>query len=251
MAEKLPLLALALSPRIPEREDPSLPDDFFHIELLLLGEINALSAATLCRQLRRYADQGATTIDLRITSGGGSLAYGLLIFDTIQEIKARPKITVRTMVEGSAASAATLVSLSASDNQRFMHSSSQMLLHNARAILSAPVGLKQEDLKVHLANMKQLEDKAKQIYTDKTKLKGSALDKALEKDDWFSSGKCEELGLVDAVGAFPKPERPAQEEPKQRQEQQVFVLQRGDPQLSEEDLLKRLFRQFPKFQKGT
>ena len=68
-------------------------------------------------------------IELHIHSGGGDLFAGLAAVDVIQSLKS----PIHTYVEGSAASAATLMSLAG--DKRFMYKNSFMLIHQISSLM--------------------------------------------------------------------------------------------------------------------
>ena len=243
------LLKLTLRPRLPRVKDPSLPD-VHQVELRLLGPINELSAAQLCAQLRHFNEQGAKCIDIRITSGGGSLSDGLLIVDTMNEVK-DTGTTIRTMVEGVAASAATLVSVSATAGERYIHKNSRMLLHRARAPLNSPAGMDEDELKTHISNLKALEACAMNVYKEfcpKLKANKKLFKTAIAKNEWFNANECKDTyGLVDKIGPLPVVNMPAQQMPNERG---VLIL-RSDGGLGDfkdldlESLIKKLAGSHP------
>ena len=211
------------------------------------------TAEKLCSEMRQFAANGAKTIDIRITSGGGSLSSGLLIVDVMNELKenkpGRDGVIFRTIIEGAAASAATLVSVAASPGQRHMHASSRALLHNARAVLDT--ALKSTERDVVLADLKAQEEAAKKVYrkhcrefrVPEEKAAASAeatgpagtkrqfrvgektltpttreqaeknLDDAMRHDNWMSSETCLAYGIVDRIGALSNDKEPASLEP--------------------------------------
>ncbi len=129
-------------------------------------------------------------IELHIHSGGGDLFSGLAAIDTIQNMKT----PIHTYVQGSVASAATLMSVCGS--KRFMYKNSVMLIHQ---ISTAMMYGKYHEFLDEIENQNLLMDKVKCIYKEKTKLDDKTLDEMLKHDLWLSSDKCLELGLVDKI----------------------------------------------------
>lgn len=129
-------------------------------------------------------------IELHIHSGGGDLFSGLAAIDTIQNMKT----PIHTYVQGSVASAATLMSVCGS--KRFMYKNSVMLIHQ---ISTAMMYGKYHEFLDEIENQNLLMDKVKSIYKEKTKLDDKTLDDMLKHDLWLSSDKCLELGLVDKI----------------------------------------------------
>lgn len=129
-------------------------------------------------------------IELHIHSGGGDLFSGLAAIDTIQNMKT----PIHTYVQGSVASAATLMSVCGS--KRFMYKNSVMLIHQ---ISTSMMYGKYHEFLDEIENQNLLMDKVKSIYKEKTKLDDKTLDEMLQHDLWLSSDKCLELGLVDKI----------------------------------------------------
>ena len=129
-------------------------------------------------------------IELHIHSGGGDLFSGLAAIDTIQNMKT----PIHTYVQGSVASAATLMSVCGA--KRFMYKNSVMLIHQ---ISTAMMYGKYHEFLDEIENQNLLMDKVKSIYKEKTKLTDEQLDDMLKHDLWLSADKCLELGLVDKI----------------------------------------------------
>ena len=129
-------------------------------------------------------------IELHIHSGGGDLFSGLAAIDTIQNMKT----PIHTYVQGSVASAATLMSVCGS--KRFMYKNSVMLIHQ---ISTSMMYGKYHEFLDEIENQNLLMDKVKSIYKEKTKLDDETLDQMLQHDLWLSADKCLELGLVDKI----------------------------------------------------
>ena len=129
-------------------------------------------------------------IELHIHSGGGDLFSGLAAIDTIQNMKT----PIHTYVQGSVASAATLMSVCGS--KRFMYKNSVMLIHQ---ISTSMMYGKYHEFLDEIENQNLLMEKVKSIYREKTKLDDETLDEMLQHDLWLSADKCLELGLVDKI----------------------------------------------------
>ena len=128
-------------------------------------------------------------IYLHINSFGGSVFAGLSIIDTIIS----NNIPIVSIVEGSAASAATLISVVCSE--RIIKPNSFMLIHQ----MSSGFWGKMEEIKDEFINLKKLTKKLKGIYKKYTNIEKEKLKNLLKRDLWMDSGECLELGLVDSV----------------------------------------------------
>jgi len=129
-------------------------------------------------------------IKLHIHSGGGDLFSGLAAVDTILSTKT----PVHTYVDGSAASAATLMSLAG--NRRFIYKNSFMLIHQLSSMM---VEGTHEQFKDEFENQQRLMNRIKALYREKAKMSDEILEDLLKHDLWLDADKCLEYGLVDEV----------------------------------------------------
>tara|TARA_R110001583_G_scaffold86958_4_gene226931 strand:- start:4039 stop:4668 length:630 start_codon:yes stop_codon:yes gene_type:complete len=128
-------------------------------------------------------------INLHINSYGGSLFAGLATVDVIRTLNSE----VHSYIEGAAASAATIISVSC--NKRFIGKYSKMLIHQ----LSAGAYGKYTELEDDMENNKHLMSTIKEIYKEYTKVPMKKLDEILKHDLWFDSKTSLKLGLVDDI----------------------------------------------------
>ena len=149
--------------------------------------IQSLNNHAQCRAVM-FGDS-ATPIRLHINSYGGSVFAGLAAVDYIRASKA----PVETIVEGCAASAATLMSVVGS--HRSMHRSSCMLIHQ----LSGLMWGKFEEMKDDMKNSEMLMEKIKNIYREHCKIPEDVLKDILKHDIWWDADTCLRYGLVDEI----------------------------------------------------
>jgi ATP-dependent Clp endopeptidase proteolytic subunit ClpP len=128
-------------------------------------------------------------IYLHINSPGGGVFACLSIIDTIKN----NVIPIYSIIEGSAASAATLISVSC--DKRYILPNSHMLIHQ----LSSGYWGKFNEMEDDMENCKNLMVLIKDIYLKTTKLKEDELDEILKHDLWWNAEKCKKTGLVDKI----------------------------------------------------
>ena len=128
-------------------------------------------------------------IHLHINSFGGSVFAGLSATDYV---KSSP-VPIRTVVEGCAASAATLFSVVA--HHRVIRRNSFMLIHQ----LSSGMWGKYEEMKDAMENNDLFMRIIKDIYEEHTKLPKRKINEILKRDLWFDAETCLEYGLVDEI----------------------------------------------------
>jgi len=132
-------------------------------------------------------------IYLHINSFGGSVFAALSTIDTIRNCL----FPVVSIIEGAAASAATLMSVVC--QERIIRKNAYMLIHQ----MSSGFWGKMEEIKDEIINLKKLTKKLKRIYREHTELNNSTsevkLNQILKRDLWWDSDECLKYGLVDEI----------------------------------------------------
>lgn len=167
--------------------------------IMFYGEVNEKNAKLLNRAIRTLDKElqiftlkygcGSPPIKLFINSYGGSVFSGFSIMDTIKSCKT----PVYSYIDGSAASAATLISVVA--KKRFIFPNSFMLIHQ----LSSSMWGNHEALKDEMENLDLIMERIKKIYKEHTNMSTRQITAILKKDKWFEAEVCLELGLVDEI----------------------------------------------------
>ena len=150
---------------------------------LLVDTSDALKA-----RLDSFSVEGGE-IYLHINSYGGSVLAGLSSVDYIRN----SKIPVTTVIDGCAASAATLMSVVGA--RRLMHRHSYMLVHQ----LSSGLWGKYEELKDDMENCDNFMKIIKKIYEEHTRIPKTKLNQILKHDLWWDSETCLKYGLIDEI----------------------------------------------------
>jgi len=128
-------------------------------------------------------------IYLHINSFGGSVFAALSCIDTIENLT----VPVVSIIEGAAASAATMISVVC--DHRLIRSNSFMLIHQ----LSSSMWGKFDDMEEEMENLKELMKRIKGIYERYTQIPPKDLDEILKHDLWWSADICLEKKLVDGI----------------------------------------------------
>jgi ATP-dependent Clp protease protease subunit len=168
------------------------------------GEVSERSAVALNRAVHDLSLKLAPTvfssmqevgspapIYLHINSTGGDLFSSLSIADTIERVSSLTPVL--TIVEGCAASGATLISTAGS--KRYMRKHAFMLIHELRAGTWG----KYSELKESVKNYDSIMKTMKGWYSERTKLPEKELDQILVKDVWWNSKQCLKYGLIDQI----------------------------------------------------
>tara|TARA_R110000824_G_scaffold3614_7_gene17108 strand:+ start:1921 stop:2544 length:624 start_codon:yes stop_codon:yes gene_type:complete len=143
----------------------------------------------LINQAQLLSLDNPANIHLHINSYGGSVFAGLSAVDYVKSCE----VPVITVVEGCAASAATLFSVVGTHRQ--MRSSSFMLIHQ----ISSGMWGKYEELKDDMDNCDLFMRIIKEIYNEYTQIPKKKLNEILKHDLWFDAETCLEYGLVDEI----------------------------------------------------
>lgn len=129
-------------------------------------------------------------IRLHITSNGGSVFAAYRAINCMKSLS----VEVHTIIDGYAASAATLISVCG--DKRYINPYSNMLIHELRSMTSWN---KMSELEDEVQNMKHVMDQIKDIYVEHTNLTRAELNRLLKRDMDWDVDKCIKAGLVDEV----------------------------------------------------
>jgi len=181
---------------------PNPKDDFIEVSnnrIYFYSSIQRRKVMVLNKTLRELStdirhsatilESPPASIFLHINSHGGDLFTGLAAVDEIIKCD----VPVTSIIDGCAASAATLMSIVADHRQINKHA--YMLIHQ----LSSGMWGKYSELKDEIENLDRLMEMIKSIYTEYTKLPLDKLEKILEHDIWFDAETCLKYGLVDEI----------------------------------------------------
>ena len=129
------------------------------------------------------------SIFLHVNSHGGDLFSGLAAMDEIR----KSKTPIISIVDGCAASAATLMTIAADKRQINKHA--YMLIHQ----LSSGMWGKYKEMKDEMENYDNMMKTIRDIYLEYTKIPKKKLNEILEHDLWFDAETCLKYGLVDEI----------------------------------------------------
>ena len=128
-------------------------------------------------------------IYLHINSFGGSVFSAFSVIDTIKNMK----VPVVSIIEGAAASAATLISVMC--DYKIIYQTSYMLIHQ----LSSGTWGKMNELEDEMENLKELMNSIRKIYKENTNITDGEINEILRHDLWWNSEVCLAKGLVDEI----------------------------------------------------
>ena len=177
-------------------------DNFYTMDnnIYFQEEISLETISSLNRQIRelstellafasKYDMTEPPPIKLHITSYGGSVVAAFSAIDCIESCK----VPVHTIIDGYAASAATLISVCGA--KRFIRKHASMLIHQVRSGMWG----KMSEIDDDYANLQKTHEQIKKIYVEKTKLSRKELAKILKHDIDWDAETCLKNGLVDEI----------------------------------------------------
>jgi len=130
-----------------------------------------------------------TPIWIHVHSYGGSLFAALSLADQLTMIKS----PIYAIVEGIAASAATLIAMSCS--KCYILPSSFMMVHQLSSIMWG----KYEEFKDEMGLQDKLMDRLIKFYAERTELSKKEVKKMLKRDFWMDAEECVEHGFADKI----------------------------------------------------
>jgi ATP-dependent Clp protease, protease subunit len=181
-----------------ESQDLKLPNMNFMDEKLfksrsisIFGQINEKIARIVIEQLLALAAENDEPITIYISSPGGHVESGDVIYDMIKFIKP----VVRVIGTGWVASAATNIYLAAKKENRYS-------LPNTRYLVHQPSGGSQgdaTDIKIQMEQILKTKQRINKIIADETGRPLEQVEKDTDRDYWMSVDEAIEYGIVNKV----------------------------------------------------
>ncbi len=160
--------------------------------IFLTGPVEDYSASLIVAQLLFLeAENPKTEISFYINSPGGVVTSGLSVYDTMQFIRC----PVATLCVGQAASMGSLLLCAGAAEHRFA-------LANARIMVHQPSGGFQgqaTDILIHAREIEALKRRLNEIYVKHTGRELTAVESALERDNFMTAEAAKDFGLIDQV----------------------------------------------------
>jgi ATP-dependent Clp protease protease subunit len=152
---------------------------------------DGMSALVVAQLLFLEADNPKKEISLYINSPGGVVTAGLAIYDTMQFI--RPPVS--TLCIGQAASMGSLLLAAGAPGQRFALPNARIMVHQPSAGYQGQV----TDILIHAREVESLKGRLNEIYVKHTGKDISAIEQALERDNFMTAEMAKDFGIVDKV----------------------------------------------------
>jgi ATP-dependent Clp protease protease subunit len=181
-----------------ETQDIKIPNINFMDEKLfksrsisIFGQINEKVARTVTEQLLALSAESDEPITIYISSPGGHVESGDVVYDMIKFIKPE----VRVVGTGWVASAATNIYLAAKKENRYS-------LPNTRYLVHQPSGGSQgdaTDIKIQMEQIIKTKERINKIISKETGRPLEQVEKDTDRDYWMSVDEAIEYGIVHKV----------------------------------------------------
>ena len=160
--------------------------------IFISGPIHdGMSTLVVAQLLFLEAENPKKEISMYINSPGGVVSSGLSIYDTMQYI--RPKIA--TMCVGQAASMGSLLLAAGEQGMRFCLPNSRVMVHQPSGGFQGQAS----DIALHAQEILDLKKRLNMIYVKHTNQKMSAVEKALDRDNFMTPEQSLEWGIIDKI----------------------------------------------------
>jgi ATP-dependent protease ClpP protease subunit len=146
-----------------------------------------MEAESYCIEMKNSLRIKKIPIYLHINSFGGCIFSAFNAIDYMETCS----VPIYTVVEGSTASAGTLISVCG--RKRYIRKNAYMLIHQ----LSSECWGKMAEIEDSYKNLKGLMSKIRNHYKEYTAIPKDELKVMLKHDLWMNSDKCLEYGIVD------------------------------------------------------
>ncbi|KEF40122.1 protease subunit of ATP-dependent protease [Schinkia azotoformans MEV2011] len=171
-------------------------------EMVLSGYIGrsswwyeAISAESIRKALN---DVTASTIRIKLNSGGGEVDQGVEIYNYLKDLDKRVVVEVTSL----AASAASIAAMGA--DEIIMRTGSRMMIHEASTLA---YGNKQ-DIQKTLNALEAYDESIISIYQQRTGKSREEITNLLEAETWFTAEQAVKEGFADKVEFNPQPVEP-------------------------------------------
>lgn len=162
----------------------------------LVGNINEKTAMKIILELLYLdSENKEEPINLYINSSGGSINYGLAIYDVINNIEA----PVYTTCIGFAASMGAFLLSCGKKGNRSALKHSKILIHQPLIIKNSDFAGTESDTRKMAESLKKSRKTLEEIMAKNTGHTIKTLHKDCDRDNWMSAEEALEYGLIDKI----------------------------------------------------
>jgi ATP-dependent Clp protease protease subunit len=160
--------------------------------IFLTGEVNDEVSSLVCAQLLFLeAEDPKKDIFFYINSPGGVVTSGMAMYDTMQYISC----DVNTLCIGQACSMGSLLLAGGAKGKRFALPNSRIMIHQPSGGFRGQA----TDIEIHAKEILDMKKRLNQIYAHHTGKKLSAIEAAMERDNFMAPDEAKKFGLIDHV----------------------------------------------------
>ena len=160
--------------------------------IILSDEVNSVTASLVTAQLLFLeAEDPDKDIQLYINSPGGEVTSGLMIYDTMQYIKA----DVQTICMGMAASMGAFLLAAGAPGKRFALPNAEIMIHQPSG------GAQGQATDIHIAaeHILKMKHRLNKILSERTGQPVEKIALDTERDRWLDAEQAKEYGLIDHI----------------------------------------------------
>lgn len=162
--------------------------------IYLWGIVDDKSAKDVVTKLLLLeADKPGEEIKFFISSPGGSVTSGMVIYDTMRMIKS----PVSTICMGLAASMGSILLSGGAKGRRFIFPHGEVMIHQPS--LGGHIQGVSADMEIHAEQILRTKEMGARILADNTGQTIERIRKDFERDYWMEADKAIEYGIVDKV----------------------------------------------------
>ncbi|MGI6299010.1 MAG: ATP-dependent Clp endopeptidase proteolytic subunit ClpP [Saccharofermentanales bacterium] len=160
--------------------------------IILSDEVNSVTASLITAQLLFLeAEDPEKDIQLYINSPGGEVSSGLMIYDTMQYIKA----DVQTICMGMAASMGAFLLAAGTPGKRFALPNAEIMIHQP----SGGAHGQASDIHIAAKHILRLRERLNKILAERTGQPLEKIELDTERDNWLLAEEAKEYGIIDHI----------------------------------------------------
>lgn len=162
--------------------------------IYLWGVVDDKSAKDVVTKLMLLeADKPGEEIRFYISSPGGSVTSGMVIYDTMRMISS----PVSTICMGLAASMGSILLSGGAKGRRFIYPHGEVMIHQPS--LGGHIQGVSADMEIHAEQILRTKEMGARILADNTGQTVERIRKDFERDYWMDADKAIEYGIVDSI----------------------------------------------------
>ena len=154
-----------------------------------IGRYSDVDPRAVISQIDAAEADGAQSIDVHINSPGGSVFDGVAIYNALLQSPLR----VRVVIDGLAASAASLIAMGADTIE--IAKNGRLMIHRARAAVFGPAASMRKMAQI----LDGIDADLVQTYADRTGQDPAEIKKLVNAETWLTAARAVELGFADKI----------------------------------------------------